>query len=95
MSNLHLPDTITERIQAIADQEQLSVEEVITRMLDQYPAKKSTTENDELPNPDPLLGLIGLLDDETQATDLSSTVRETLATNTHPHYGWTKRGLTD
>lgn len=45
--------------------------------------------------PNPLAGLVGLLDDETDATDLSTTVRQTLANSTHPKYGWTTRGLTD
>ena len=38
---------------------------------------------------DPLEGLIGFLDEATDATDLSTSVRETLAQNTHPDYGWT------
>ncbi len=95
MSDLHLPDNLTERIQAIAEREQLSVEEVVARMLQFYPPQTNTQKQDETPSPDPLLGLIGLLDDETQETDLSSTVRETLAKFTHPQYGWTKRGRTD
>ena len=95
MSDLNLPDNITTRIQAIAEQEHRSVEEVVARMLQYYPAQSDVQKLDETPIPDPLLGLIGLLDDETQETDLSSTVRETLAKFTHPQYGWTKRGRTD
>ena len=68
MSNLNLPDNLTERIQAIAEQEQRSVEEVLTRMLQFYPAQSETPNKDETPTTDPLLGLIGLLDDETQET---------------------------
>ena len=95
MSDLHLPDSITERIQAIAEQEQLSVEEVLQRMLQNYAVKQPAQKPDETPTPDPLLGLIDLLSDETQETNLSSSVRETLAQHTHPQYGWTKRGRTD
>ena len=95
MSDLTLPDTLTQRLQALAEQEQISVTEVLTRMLENYPSKKPLPESDETPNPDPLIGLIGLLDDETQETDLSSTIRETLAKHTHPQYGWTKRDRTD
>jgi hypothetical protein len=50
--------------------------------------------NDTL-KPDPLLGLIGLLDEYTSETDLSSTIRETLKKYAHPQYGWTKRDRTD
>lgn len=95
MSNLHLPDNITERIQAIANHEQLSVEEVVTRMLQFYPIQTNLQNQAETPTPDPLVGLIGLLNDATQETDMSSTVRETLAKYTHPQYGWTKRDRTD
>ncbi len=95
MSDLNLPDSITERIQAIAEQEHRSVEEVLMRMLQYYPTHQQVPTSEETPDPDPLVGLVGLLDDETQETNLSSTVRETLAQFTHPQYGWTKRGRTD
>jgi hypothetical protein len=77
MGELHLPDNITERLEAIAEQEHRSVEEVLNRMLQNYPVQPSIQNKDETPDPDPLAGLIGLLSDETQETDLSSTVRET------------------
>ena len=95
MSDLRLPDSLTERIQAIAEQEHRSVEEILMRMLQSYSAQGQVQNKDDTPDPDPLVGLIGLLDDETQETNLSSTVRETLAKNTHPQYGWTKRDRTD
>ena len=95
MSDLHLPDSITQRLQAIAEQEQRSVEEVLTRMLQNYAVQQPVQNADKTPDPDPLVGLIGLLSDETQETDLSSTVRETLAKHTNPRYGWTKRDRTD
>ena len=94
MSDLHLPDSITQRLQAIAEQEHRSVEDVLARMLQNY-AVQPTQNADKTPDPDPLVGLIGLLSDETQETDLSSTVRETLAKHTNPKYGWTKRDRTD
>lgn len=95
MSDLHLPESLTKRIQALAEQEHRSVEEVLTRMLQSYSAQQPIQNKDETPNSDPLVGLIGLLDDDTQETNLSSTVRETLKQYTHPQYGWTKRGRTD
>ena len=95
MSDLNLPDNITTRIRAIAEQEHRSVEEVVARMLQYYLAQPDVQKQEETPTPDSLVGLIGLLDDETQETDLSSTVRETLAKFTHLQYGWTKRGRTD
>jgi hypothetical protein len=94
MSDLNLPESLTERIQTLAEQEHRSVEEIITRMLQAYSAQPRQNK-DDTPDPDPLLGLIGLLDDETQETNLSSTVRETLKQYTHPQYGWTKRDRTD
>lgn len=94
MSDLHLPDSLTERIQAIAERENRSVEDVVARMLQHYPTLPDAPQ-EEKTNLDPLLGLIGLLDDEIQDADLSSTVRETLAQHTHPKYGWTKRDRSD
>jgi len=70
MSDLYLPDNLTERIQAIAEREQRSVEEVVARMLQYYPAQNDTPK-DETPTPDPLIGLIGLLDDETPKKERS------------------------
>ena len=95
MGELHLPDNITKRLQAIAEQEHRSIEEVLAQMLQNYSVQQPVSTPDETSQADPLVGLIGLLDDETQATDLSSTVRETLAEFTHPKYGWTKRDRTD
>jgi hypothetical protein len=95
MGDLHLPDNITERIQALAEQEHRSVEEILTRMLQSYSMQQQAQIKDDTPDPDPLVGLIGLLDDETHETDLSNTVRETLAKHTNPKYGWTKRDRTD
>jgi len=44
--------------------------------------------------PGPWAGFVGLLDDETKATHLSESVRETLARQT-PQYGWTTHGRAD
>lgn len=94
MTTLTLPDELVERIQKIAQSEGRAVEEVVAGMVDQlYP--EPATDDDETPDPDPLVGLIGLLDDDIQETDLSSTVRETLKQYTHPKYGWTRRDRTD
>ena len=65
MSDLHLPDSIAERIQAIAAQEHRSVEEVLTRMLQNYTVHPPIQDANGTPDPDPLVGLIGLLSDET------------------------------
>ncbi len=75
MSDLNLPDNITARIQAIAEQEHRSVEESVARMLQYYPVQPEVQKPDETPMPDPLLGLIGLLDEEAQEADLSDIVR--------------------
>ncbi|MBC7811357.1 MAG: hypothetical protein H7175_09425 [Burkholderiales bacterium] len=61
---------------------------------DDIPRLKSDAGSFEL-LPNPLAGLDGLLADATDATDLSTTIRETLKQSTHPQYGWTKRGRTD
>jgi hypothetical protein len=63
MSDLHLPDSLTERIQAIAERENRSVEDVVARMIQHYPTQPDAPQ-EEKSSPDPLLGLIGLLDDE-------------------------------
>jgi hypothetical protein len=99
MTPLILPDTLVERLQDIAEQEHRSVEDVLQAMIQQYESETESQSEEALsedasPNPDPLLGLIGLLDDDIQETDLSSTVRETLKKYSHPQYGWTKRGRT-
>jgi len=68
MRDLHLPDNITERIQALAEQEHRSVAEILTRMLQSYSVQQQAQIKDETPDPDPLVRLIGLLSDETQET---------------------------
>jgi hypothetical protein len=94
MSDLFVPDELVEKLQHIAEHEQRPVEEVLRAMIEEYTPKSENT-SEALPENDPLAGLIGLLDDEIQATDLSSTIRETLKQHTHPEYGWTKRDRTD
>jgi hypothetical protein len=86
----HFQD-VAEQLQAIAEREHRPMDEVIRAMIAQYAAANAQP----LENTNPFAGLIGLLDDETDADDLSSTVRETLAKYTHSQYGWTKRGRTD
>lgn len=100
MTDLPLPDELVTRLRALADREQRPVEEVVANLLDYYEPElplETETElsDDETPSPDPLVGLVGLLDEYTQETDLSTTVRETLKQYTHPKYGWTRRGRTD
>jgi hypothetical protein len=56
------------------------------------PRLKSEKGSVELP-PDPLESIVGIL--ETDISDLSTSIRETLTKTTHPRYGWTKRGRTD
>jgi hypothetical protein len=95
MTPLTLPDALVEQLQNIAEQEHRSVEDVLQTMIQQYTPQPQIILNDAPPVPDPLVGLIGLLDEYTNETDLSSTVRETLKQYSHPQYGWTKRGRTD
>jgi predicted transcriptional regulator len=45
--------------------------------------------------PSPWTGLDGLLDSETDASDLSESVRDTLAHQTDSRFGWTTHGRTD
>jgi ribbon-helix-helix CopG family protein len=89
MTDLTLSDELVEKIRKLAQREQRTVEDVVTDMLHQYhPVGQSLPlSHDETPHPDPLVGLIGLLDDDIQKTDMSSTVRETLKQHTHPQYG--------
>lgn len=56
------------------------------------PRFKSEQGQIEIP-PDPYEDLIGLVDSDD--SNLASRVRETLAENTHPRYGWTKSDRTD
>lgn len=101
MPPLLLSDALVEQLRDIAKQENRSVEDVLQTMIQHYtpetePAPDEVLNDDDVsPNSDPLLGLIGLLDDDIQETDLSSTVHETLKKYSHPQYGWTKRGRTD
>jgi hypothetical protein len=97
MADITLSEELVQQLRKLAIEEGRPVDEVVRSMLEQYhpaiadhPALEATEEANS-----PLLGLIGLLDKYTDATDLSSSIRETLKENTHPQYGWTKRGRTD
>jgi hypothetical protein len=92
MSELQLSDDIIEKIELIAAREQRAVEDVLRTMVEQYEAQPDNEESADIePNSNPLLGLLGLLDEYTNETDLSTTVQETLKKYSHPQYGWTKR----
>jgi len=97
MADLTFSDDVAEQLRKLAAREGRSVDEVVREMIRHYPPAQEAdaTDEDVTPLPDPLVGLIGLLDEFTDATDLSSTVRETLREHTHPKYGWTRRGRTD
>jgi len=96
MVTITLPDELAEKLDELSRREHRSPEAVIKSMFDQYtPAEAEASVENETEAANPFTGLIGLLDDVTDATDLSSTIRETLATYTHPQYGWTKRDRTD
>src|SRR5438552_30602 len=95
MAELELSDELVAKIRELAQKEQRSLDDVVEDMVKQYHPNQQSEEPDETLHPDPLVGLIGLLDDEIEETDLSSTVRETLKQYTHPQYGWTKRDRTD
>jgi hypothetical protein len=71
MTELLIPDDLVERLQAIAQRENRPVEAVLESLLEQY-------EQTEPPSmPDALEAYVGSLD--TDLTDLSTTVRETMA----------------
>ncbi|MBZ0289951.1 MAG: hypothetical protein K8I30_20170 [Anaerolineae bacterium] len=99
MTPFTLPDALVEQLQDIAEKEHRSVEDVLQTMIQQYTPKTDAeaeiSEEAAEEQPNPLLGLLGLLDEYTNETDLSSTVRETLKKYSHPQYGWTKRDRTD
>ncbi len=99
MTLVNLSETLATRLQKLALRQRRSIDEVLEELLDRY----EPSSEDSLPPPpegetDPFADLIGFLDefvtDETD-TNLSETVRETLAKHTHPQYGWTKPGRTD
>ena len=74
MVTLTFSDELAQQLQRLAAREGRSVEEVVRDMVQQYaPIQESKlADDDETPSPDPLIGLIGLLDEFTDATDLSS-----------------------
>jgi hypothetical protein len=91
MPGLWLSDDLIQQLEMIAAREQRGVEDIVRSMVEQYEAKTMTlVDEDMTPNPNPLIGLIGLLDEYTNETDLSTTVQETLKKYSHPQYGWTK-----
>jgi hypothetical protein len=97
MADLILTGEVADRLRELAEREGRSVDEVVRDMMKHYPPAQGADVEDEdvTPTPDPLTGLVGLLDEFTDATDLSSTVRDTLRQYTHPKYGWTRRDRTD
>lgn len=90
MTNLHLPDELVHQLETLAAEEQRPIESILRDWLAEHQiGHRSQAHN-------PLLGMVGLLDEfVTDDTDLSNTVRETLAARTHPQYGWTKHDRTD
>jgi hypothetical protein len=96
MSELQIADDIIEKIEMIAAREQRGVDDVLRSMVEKYVTQPEVEESADIePNSNPLLGLLGLLDEYTNETDLSTTVQETLKKYSHPQYGWTKRDRTD
>jgi hypothetical protein len=94
MAEIALSERTRPRLEKLSAQEARSVDALVQALLDEYERSRETNA-EATPGPDPLRGLIGLLDEFTEATDLSSTVRDTLKAHTHPEYGWTKRDRTD
>lgn len=99
MAVLPLSDELAAKLRDLAQKEQRSLDEVVESMLEKYVDIPSESGEDaqetSSPTHNPLVGLVGLLDEFTSETDLSSTIRETLKQHTHPQYGWTKRDRTD
>lgn len=83
MATLSISKELLERLEAIAEREHQNIEGLLSEFVEKY----------ELPEPvvdlenwhDPLEAIVGILD--TGETDLSTTVRETLAKHTHPSVG--------
>jgi hypothetical protein len=80
MGTLNLRTELVQRLETLAAQKNQSVEALIETMLDERQPLESKRRN-------PLEAIVGILD--TEETDLSETVRETLAKHIHPEQGWT------
>jgi len=94
MLTIQISDQLAQRVQSISDRQQSSLSEVVEAALEDYFADVEAAET-LMASENPLAGLVGLLDGVTDDDDLSVTVRETLAKNTHPDYGWTRNDRTD
>lgn len=72
MTNLAIPDDLAEKIQEIAEQENLSIAEFLAGLIKDY----SVQSQEQQRRNEALLTSVGMFDDDI--TDLSSTVRETM-----------------
>ncbi|GIK66877.1 MAG: hypothetical protein BroJett018_46710 [Chloroflexota bacterium] len=72
MTNLAIPDDLAEKIQAIAQHENLSIAEFLAGLIKNY----SVLSQEQQRRNEALLASVGMFDDDI--TDLSSTVRETM-----------------
>ncbi len=72
MASLELSDELVEKLCTLAQSQQRSINVLLADILQQYKAIPTAPSiEDRTPEKDPLVGLIGLLD-EIQETDLSS-----------------------
>jgi len=97
MADLILTGKVADKLRDLAERQGRTAEAVVEEMIKHYPPAQEVevSTEDVTETPDPLVGLIGLLDEFTDETDLSSTVRETLRQHTHPKFEWTRRDRTD
>lgn len=85
MVSINLPDALAQRLAEIAERENRPVEQVVALMVEQYDSAYDDVQN----LPDEAVSGWGLIlgIGETDLTDMSTTVRETLDTHYQEKYG--------
>jgi hypothetical protein len=80
MAIIHIPEHLARRLEELAEREQRSVDEVAVSILQDHVPSEVTSEE-----VNPLDAIMGMFDDDV--SDLSSTVKETLAEYYKNKYG--------
>ena len=88
MTELIIPDELAQRLQNIARRENRPLEAVLESLLEQYePLRENIITKADQDSANPLTAMDGMFEDEI--TDLSTTVRETMAKFYKARYGRT------
>jgi hypothetical protein len=82
MLTVELPEHLAKRLQAIAERENRSVNEVVTSLVEEYVAPTTISEDESV---DPFDAIDGILDYDV--TDMSTTVKETMRDYFRKKYG--------